>query len=262
MKLLKELPRFPEISLSSPQIVKVLDKIRFELEKQDEDGEYSEFCWFVREYPRAYRYHINCAQYRLKNIFSIYNEAYDYFAEQLQSVEENCYHMSYSNEKTYILYWEFESFLSSINIALDFIARIISTGYKDHMPASFNKICKKELDGPIADLKRAKNIWVNKLKDYRDCFMHYTPVDTLLGISANYYSDGWEVRAKIPVNPNAREILNFNFSRRVELLRYSISVFKHMMALDKAISKTILRLYKKKEYPVRTNNLFSIGVRG
>ncbi|MDQ0657834.1 hypothetical protein [Paenibacillus sp. W2I17] len=261
MKTLIPLPAMPEFLNGSPEITKLLDKIRFELEKQDDEGYYFEFGWFVREYSRAYRYHIQCSEYRLEKIFSIYKDAFDYFEDQIQNVEDNCFGMSFSNRNSNILYWEFESYLSSINVALDLLARIIGTAYKDHMPPSFNKICKKDLDGPIRDLQNAKAIWVTRLKDYRDCFIHYTPVDTLLNISANLYSKGWEVRAKIPVNPNAREIMNFKYSRRVELLNYSISIYKHMRALDKRISKTIFKLYKKKQYPVRISNLFSIGVR-
>ena len=121
--------------------------------------------------------------------------------------------------------------------------------------------CQQRHGGIIDQLKRAKGIWVNKLKDYRDCFTHYAPVDTILGISVELYSQTWEVRAKIPTNPNAREIMNFKYSRRVELLKYSISVYKHMMALDKAIARSLYISYKNNTYPKRIHNLFSTGVR-
>jgi len=261
VKNLKPLPVMPEIKQSSPEITKIFDFIRFDLEKQEGDGQYAEFCWFVREYSRAYRYHIECSEYRLERIYSIYEDALDYFDDQIKKIDEKCFGMSFSNKNAYIVYWEFESFLSSISIALDLLARLIGTAYKDHMPPSFNKICKKDLEGPIRDLQRANSIWVFKLKDYRDCFVHYTPVDTLLNISANLYSDGWEVRAKLPINPNVRDILNFKYNRRIELLKYTIATYKHMIALDKRLANSILKLYKTKQFPVRINNLFSVGVR-
>mgnify|MGYP006912952131 CR=1 FL=1 len=80
-------------------------------------------------------------------------------------------------------------------------------------------------------------------------------------ISASPYSNGWEVRAKLPTNPNSRDILKFKYSRRTELLKYAITTHKHMMALDRRIADEIWRLYKTGEYPKRTSNLFNIGIR-
>ena len=33
--------------------------------------------------------------------------------------------------------------------------------------------------------------WVNRMKDYRDCFVHYTPVDTMLSIRMVLRKAGW-----------------------------------------------------------------------
>lgn len=70
------------------------------------------------------------------------------------------------------------------------------------------------------------------LEDYRDCSTHHTPVDTLLTVSAWKTKAGYKVGAKLPTNPNVREIMGFRYSMRVELLRYAISVHRHMAALD------------------------------
>jgi len=85
----------------------------------------------------------------------------------------------------------------------------------------------------------AKEGPVNRLKDYRNCFTHYTPVDTMLVVTLRRYADGWEFRAKLPVNPNVREILGFRFSRRLELLRYALSVYRNVVAFDQAVAQTI-----------------------
>lgn len=260
MKNIVPLPNLPKFSDDrSPKIVQVFDRIRFDLDKNDE---YAEFCLFAREYPRCYRYQIDCAEFRLKGIYQKYRTAHAYFTHELRKEGENYFKMAYSNQQTYETYWDFEAFLSAINTALDLLARIVGTAYHEQMPLSFNKLCnKKNLNGPANILKKAQKIWVSRMKNYRDCFIHYTPVDTFPDISANCYSYGWEVRGKLPTNPNIRDIFGFKFSRRVELLKYAISVFKHMCALDSAVSKEIYKLYKAKQFPKRVNDLFFLGKR-
>lgn len=259
MKTIIPLPNLPKFSDTSPKIVQLFDRIRYDLHKSDE---YAEFCWFAREYPRCYRYHIDNAEFRLKEIYQKYQTAHIYFSHKLHENEDNSFSMAYSNYQTYEIYWDFEAFLSAMNTALDLLARIVGTAYDEQMPPSFNKLCKKKnLKYPAVILKKAQKVWVSRMKDYRDCFVHYTPVDTIVYISANQYSDGWEVRGKLPTNPNVRDILSFKFSRRVELLKYAISVFKHMSALDSAVSKEIYKLYKAKQFPKQINNLFLIGRR-
>jgi len=250
----------PDINYESPELVKVLDKIRFELEDKD-INEYGEFCWFAREYSRCYRYHIDCAKYRLLSIVETYKEAKKYFKQRLLDIDDKCFGLSYSSIEIEAIYWDFESYLSSVNTALDILARIVGAASKEQTPPSFNKLCKKELGNLTDILKKAQKNWVIRLKDYRDCFIHYTPVDTVLGINADLYEDGWHIRCKIPTNPNIREIMGFKYSKKVELLTYALSINKHMTALDKSISKEINRLYNKDEFPLRKTNLFYLGIR-
>ncbi|MCJ7730476.1 MAG: hypothetical protein MUO27_11455, partial [Sedimentisphaerales bacterium] len=160
------------------------------------------------------------------------------------------------------LYWEFESFLSAISSALDILARICGTAYQTETPVSFTKLCGKKLDhGPAPIMARAKSIWVDRLKDYRDCFIHYTPVDTILLLCCHQYSNGWQVYAKLPVNPNVRDIEGFRYKRGADVLRYSISVYRHFVALDKAIAQFLRKAYLNHQYPQRINNLFFVGKR-
>ena len=62
------LPGLPAMPLRSPAIVRVHDRIRFELDSQDE---LAEFCWFAREYPRCYRFHFEGAEFRLRSIYAL-----------------------------------------------------------------------------------------------------------------------------------------------------------------------------------------------
>lgn len=130
------------------------------------------------------------------------------------------------------------------------------------MPISFNKLCNKQ--NPNSILKKmqfARERWVLKLKNYRDCFVHFTPVDTMLSISLVQTSDGFHIRGKLPTNPNIREICGFRYSKRVELLRYACTVYRHMKALDRAVAQEILKTYRLNEYPRRLTNLFFVGIR-
>jgi hypothetical protein len=190
----------PSFRAHSPEVVRTLDQIRFALDEQDarnSSPDHAEFTWFAREYPRCYRYHLGCADFRLKTIWSLYQEVHSNLSRDC-GMDESTVQIAISNEKVYRIYWDFESFLSEINIALDLLARVAGTAYKDEMPVSFNRFCKKEGNaGLLGIMKRAQSRWVRGLKDYRDCFIHYTPVDTLLSISLVRRADEFEIRAEV-----------------------------------------------------------------
>jgi hypothetical protein len=250
--------------VSSPELVRVLDRIRFQLAEVDSQRSldlYSEFAWFAREYPRCYRYHLECAEFRLRSIHGLFCQILSDLVRK-SARRRSLFSMSISDSRVERIYWDFESFLSEINIALDLVARIVGTSYPRQMPASFNKFCKVEGEGKLFTLmKRAQIRWVRRLKDYRDCFVHYTPVDTLLNVGLYRHRDGFHIRAKLPTNPNVRDILGFRFSRRVELLRYAYTVWRHMVALDRAVASEIDNLYVTGQYPKRTSGLFFLGGR-
>ena len=259
-----EMPELPLFRTLSPEVVRVLDRIRGDLETMGNENcraEHAEFNWFAREYPRCYRYHLDCADFRLRTISDHYREVRaDLSREAMRSPSAD--QIGISDKRVYKIYWDFESFLSEINIALDLLARIAGTAYKEEMPPNFGRFCKKQGDvGPLGIMKKAQQRWVNGLKDYRDCFIHYTPVDTLLSISLVRSANGFEIRGKLPVNPNVRDILGFRFSKRVELLKYACAVHRNMTALDRAVAKEIDRAFAKGEYPKRTSNLFFVGRR-
>ena len=225
---------------------------------------YSEFGWFMREYPRAYRYHLDCAELRLNSIYKRYAEAHSHLVEELsRSQNENLVGLGLlSNVETVAIYWDFESFLAALNSALEILARVVGLAYERQLPLSFSKFCKRAPEeGPALLLKKANRLWVGRMKEYRDCFVHYTPVDTILLMSASRYSNGWEIRCRLPINPSIREIDGFRYSRRVELLRYAISTYRHMQSLDKVVGKGILRLFKKGLFPKRKEHLFFLGSR-
>lgn len=257
-------------NLESPEVVKLLDRIRFALDSQDD---HAEFCLFAREYPRCYRFHMDAADHRLKTIHRFLQgirgdllassgEAARIAATVSEVEIDGVFEHAVFNHAVHQVYWEFESFLSEVCISLDLLARVLSPCFSQESPPSFQRLTRWGADHPVTDiLKRADLRWVRRLKDYRDCFTHYTPVDTMLHVTMVLRQSGWELRAKLPVNPNVREILGFRYSRRVELMRYAIGVHRSMTGLDRAVARCLARLFRDGRFPVRTTNLFFVGAR-
>ncbi|SMN17618.1 hypothetical protein CRYPA_1029 [uncultured Candidatus Thioglobus sp.] len=240
----------------------MLDKIRFEIDKNDDEGELFEFYWFAREYPRFYRYHLDHAEHRLKEIHKKYQYIKNSESGHVKDWNKNRFEVSVSNPITHQIYWDFEAYLMALNAALDLLARVVGVAYSDQTPVSFNKLCaKKSLVGPVDILRVAKNKWVNKFKDYRDCFVHYTPVDNRVFADIIRTENNFLLRCKLPTNPNIRTVKGFRYSKKIEVLKYASTLYRHMSALDKAVAKEIMKLYKAKEFPKRTANLFFIGQR-
>jgi hypothetical protein len=259
-QIVLNLPEKPNFLKNSPEIVRVLDTVR----KTFDDDEHGEFYWFAREYPRIYGYHLNHAEYRLKLIYDRYDDFRSAIVQKIKDgeIKEENFGVAESAGFAYQIYWDFESYLSAINASIDVLARIVGTAYKEQLPPSFNKVCRKSnLGGVILILQEAKKRWVSRLKDYRDCFVHYTPVDNFVFIQSELYSNGWEIRCRLPVNPNTRDMLRFRFSRRSELLKYSLSVWRHMQKLDKDVAAYISDEFNAGRYPQKIHGLFTTGVR-
>lgn len=248
--------------LASSDLFKLLNRIRFDLPKNHPEGEMDEVAWFLREYPRAYRYHLECADFRLKTILGLYQELHRELAEKVAHVT-GVFEVSQGDQRVRRIYWDFESFLSEIVIALDLLARIVGTAYREEMPPSFSRFCRKQAqgDGILRLFQTAQQDWVSRMKDYRDCFVHYTPVDTMLMIRMVRRKAGWQTRCKIPSNPNEREILRFRYPLRVELLHYAVSLRRKVKKLDRDIAASIEWAYDQGAYPARVRGLFFVGRR-
>lgn len=268
-KPLRPVPTFQPLD-GNLALVDVLDQIRFgPLRERDE---YGEFTWFAREYPRIYRHHVGHAEYRLAAMVRCY-EAYHAEAAETLRQRRTGRGIHYVRRpwtrggpteppSTYALYWDFESYLGALSSALDVAARVAGTAYAQVTPPSFTRFCKS---APEDDLRavfvRARERWVLRLKEYRDCFVHYTSVDTVLLVGLVERETHYEIRARLPVNPEAREILAFRYARRVELLSYALTVWRHFLAFDRAVARHIWRRYRAGTYPVRIHHLFFVGAR-
>ena len=169
----------------SPQTVLILDRIRSALDAQDG---FEEFYWFAREYPRCYRFHMNGEDFRLRTMHQTLSVIHQQLAERAANSSDKTFEVATGNLSVDQLYWDFESYLSEVNVALDLLARVVGPAFKQESPPSFNRLCKQTQENPLLDIfRRAQRLWVRRLKDYRDCFMHYTPVDTMLTVNLRKY---------------------------------------------------------------------------
>ena len=255
------IPKLPQFDRNSPQVVLTLDEIRHEIDKKGE--EFFEFYWFAREYPRFYRYHIDNIEYRLQTIHKLYeHHKTEFLKKGINNEYGQIFEMATSTIMSSRIYWDFEALLGATNSALDILARISGVAYSEQTPVSLNKLSKKkELIGIVDLFRQAQSDWINKMKDYRDCFVHYTPVANSVYVIVFKLKRNWKMWCKIPVNPNIRVADGFVFSRRIDLLQYAISIHQNLIKLDKQVAEKIQELYNSGQFPKRINNLFYIGHR-
>jgi hypothetical protein len=238
----------------SPEIVFAMDATRRDVDYGDE------YDWFAMEYPRVFRYHLGHVEHRLGDIYAAYERYHEHYSKEIRSYGSTL-ESAVFNREVEILYWNFEDFLSATSCALDIVARILTTGFTSPVPVSFNKFIKKA-NGPFRDiLLRANSDWVARFKDYRDCFVHYTPINRLPLIGVTCYMNGFELRCRLPTNPNKRENALFRYNRRTELLRYSLHVYRKLRRLDSDIAREIGNLHAAGRFPVRTTNLIGVSIR-
>jgi hypothetical protein len=255
--ILLPLPRRPTLLSDehrSPDIVFAMDATR----RDADHGE--EYDWFAMEYPRVFRYHLGHAEHRLADIYATYERYHEHFSKEVRG-DDSTLESTVFNREIAVLYWNFEDFLSATSCALDIVARILTTGFSSPVPVSFSKFIKKA-GGPFRDiLVRANDDWVARFKDYRDCFVHYTPINRLPLIGATRYMNGFELRCRLPSNPNKRENVLFRYNRRTELLRYSLHVYRKLRRLDSDVARAIVDLHAAGRFPARTTNLIGVSMR-
>lgn len=256
------LKKLPEFYKSSPKLVSAFDKMRFELESLNSE-DYLEFCWYAREFPRYFRYHIDNVEFRIKKIRSLYQLHLNDFLKEKDEIEKrNVFEKGIYNTHTYQIYWEFEALLNALSAALDLLSRVSGLEFEEQTPLSLNKLTKKKnLNGVVDILRKAKEDWINEMKNLRDCFVHYCPIDSMPTITFYKTPTSWKIWCKIPTNPNVRVVDSFEYSRNLDLLKYSYKLYSNFRDLDQEVSSYILDLYSKDEFPKRVNYLFSIGHR-
>ena len=224
----KALPALPALA-GQPAVVRIYDQVRYELQ----DDMYGEFGWFAREYPRNFRYYVYRAEHRLKSIHRGYESVRSAFEADHRDTT-NVISIGTGRGDAWQVYWDFEDYLSAVSTALDLLARTVGPLFPRQVPPKFTRLCRRaDLAGVVDDFRKAQVLWVQRMKDLRDCFVHYTPVDNESMMQANPIAGVLELWARLPTNPNARESDVFRYSRKLDVLRYSLTVHRHLCALDR-----------------------------
>lgn len=177
-------------------------------------------------------------------------------------MSRNCYEIAHDDYEVRKIYWDFESYLSALSCSLDALAHVVGTAYDhDGQPLpSYNTLCRKNQPTRFTEIFcKAEQKWAKRLRSYRNCFVHWTPIDTDLTINMRLHRNKWDLRCGLPTNPEVCEIDGFRYTRRAELLRYSISLWNEMLGLDHRVAREINRAYAAGEYPKRISDLFFTG---
>lgn len=253
MTLVQPPPPLPSLG-EQPAVVAILDQIR-------RAQGYDEFTWFIREYPRNFRYFWYRAEHRLKAIHSQYRWAADQASASAN--DATTVSLGWGRDRAWETYWDFEDYLNALNSALDTLARVVAPYYPQPTPPSFSRVARRlDLGGIAEDFRNANARWVQRMKDYRDCFTHYAPVDNEAFIRAVRGRDGaFLILCPLPTNPNERETEHFRYSRRLDVLSYSLTLHRHLRALDRKVSRRIESAWKAGEFPRRRHGLFGVGAR-
>ena len=184
-------------------------------------------------------------------------------SEDLSSAPVEQFGQAFGDRTCSLVHWEFEALLNAAGASLDVIARLIGPAYSENTPVSFSRFCKKKhLSGYADDLRQAEEQWVTKLKSYRDCFVHYTPSDTLLMFSTVNRRNKAHLHFRVPVNPDSRDITLFRWSVNRDLLRTAIEFRRRIHALDKKLATRMKKDHRLKLFPIRRGHLLQIGRRG
>jgi hypothetical protein len=97
------LPNLPVFPKFSPWLVRILDEIRYELCEID-DEKFAEFYCFAGDYPRIYRYHLDHAEHRLKQIYQKYHETHIVRTTELKNGTPTYTYHSVSDLKSFEIF--------------------------------------------------------------------------------------------------------------------------------------------------------------
>src|SRR5678815_1879631 len=80
------------------------------------------------------RFHMDAAEFRLKSVHSLLAALKSDLCERQEAAHPDTYSLAVSNLKMQEVYWDFESFLSEVSIALDLLARVIGPAFTQESP--------------------------------------------------------------------------------------------------------------------------------
>jgi len=141
--MLEPLPKLPSFPRQSPHILTAMTYAYQTPWWIETDCD--EFYWFSREYGRILRHHFNNIDYRLANIYKLYEDAHKRLSKAIEQDTPDQFGQAFTDMSCNITHWEFESLLNAAGASLDIIARLVGPAYQENSPPSFSKLCKKKI---------------------------------------------------------------------------------------------------------------------
>ena len=144
-------------------------------------------------------------------------------------------------------YFELDALLTGARRAYDASRYLLWSAFgstKGGVPSNFKKtlaVCSKlppELRGILEES------WCNygeRLTDYRDCIIHYTPIDFGMGsASMNKLDSGvWSVMMRIPDNPEAKSKSAFTYAKNLDALTYGWELSNEIVRIATTIMTAV-----------------------
>jgi hypothetical protein len=145
------------------------------------------------------------------------------------------------------LYFELDALTAKARRTYDALGHVIWDAYghpRDRCPgnfANFLDVCNRVPDVLHSRLSQSWNTFGVKLKDYRDCILHYTPLDTRIGSACMVRLDcgAWSAKIFIPDNPEARAASKFTFDRRLDALNYGWELTSEVIDVSALVADSI-----------------------
>lgn len=144
-------------------------------------------------------------------------------------------------------YYEFDAWLSSAIRVYDTSRYIIWDAFRGTgtIPASFEGVVKKTGENIPDELKqRLEQSWSSygaRIKAYRDCIHHYSPLDFGISTARTKALSGliWSTEMHIPDNPEVRSKAKFRFDNRIDALTFAWSGTVEVVTLVTEIIEAI-----------------------
>lgn len=170
-------------------------------------------------------YVLGAALYHCKRMANLYCEVSANSASFPGGALTDQEHLASSHPEPY---YEFDAWLSSAIRVYDTSRYILWDVYRGtgSIPSSFDRVVET-VKGIPDDLKQrlelSWQIYGARIKAYRDCIHHYSPLDFGMSTARAFALSGliWSTRMLIPDNPEARSKTKFTFDNQVDALMFA-----------------------------------------
>jgi hypothetical protein len=153
------------------------------------------------------------------------------------------------------IYYEVDAFLTAGRGWYETLRRLVWKHYgKSDRPQSFSKMLNCAGVLPPDYLTTLRDSWTqhgSRLTEYRDCLMHYDPLDDG-GKTAwlNRWNGNWGVTVTLPSNAASRSRRDFGFATGPDVLSYAHTLLCHFLEVAEATDQLpAVAAHRAKPYP-------------